>query len=148
MTQVARSKPVTPASEAEERLLAAVEVRYGNVVEFGRQVAARTGRSPDAEKRAFYRIVNGGRGDMFGYRLGKYTELLGEEATALLAAPPASEVDEAGLPALARLERLEGDLADVLLDQAREARRVTALQARVRRLETRSTPDQAVVDST
>lgn len=42
-----------------------------------------------------------------------------------------------------RLERVEGDLADALLEQTKLTRRVTALQGRVRRIEARLGPDQA-----
>lgn len=75
---MARAQEVRPAGDRERWLLELVDKKFdGNVTAFIRAVSARTGKSWETEKSAFYRIVRGEPGRLVEWRLGHYADVLG-----------------------------------------------------------------------
>lgn len=60
MPPVARAAPIEVAGPAEQELLAHIDQREWSIAEFSRRIAERTGKRPDSEKSALYRILKEG----------------------------------------------------------------------------------------
>jgi hypothetical protein len=130
---VAKAQEAQLAGDRERDLRDLIERKFDdNIAAFARAVAARTKKTPETEKKALYRILEGKPGSRVRWRLGHYAAVLGVSPGPFVAAWEEGEeaVDDSGLPLRLSPREVRAALVTLQSQVARLERQVAHLEQR------------------